>query len=82
MRMSLYRVHTECYKTQVVTITSFSGGRVSMAIVMLTRAFWLFNVTEELHTRPYMLTKKDESGQNISIGSFHASFHNVSIYVK
>ena len=30
-----------------------------------------------------MVTKKEAvSGQNISIGSFHVLFHNVSIYVK
>ena len=42
--------------------------------------------TEELHTRLYMVTKKKAClEQNISLGSFHASFHNfhnVSIYVK
>ena len=26
--------------------------------------------------------KEGVSGQNISIGSFHASFHNVSLYAK
>ena len=29
-----------------------------------------------------MLQEEGVSGQNISIGSFHASSHNVSIYVK
>ena len=46
----------------------------------------MFSFTEELHTRPCMVTKgRNRIQQNISIGSFHASsdnFHNVSMYVK
>ena len=46
----------------------------------------MLNFTEKLHMRPYMVTKKKVClEQKISIGSFHASFHNfhnVSIYVK
>ena len=45
----------------------------------------ILNFTKELHTRPYMVTKKVCLEQNISIGSFCASlnnFHNVSTWVK
>ena len=37
----------------------------------------MFKVTEELHTRPYMVTEK-VSEQNISIELSHGSFHNVT----
>ena len=39
-------------------------------------------VTDEFHMRPYGHKKKVCLDQNISIGSFHISFHNVSMYVK
>ena len=43
-------------------ITSFSGVRVSMAIMMLTRAILCQSFTEDLHTRPYGAAKKGVSG--------------------
>ena len=55
---------------------------VNIASIECTSVILCLKVTEELHTRPYMVTKKGASGQNISIGSFHASFHDDSIYVK
>ena len=61
-------------------ISSFSRGRVAMAIMMLTRAFFYWRAP---HETIYGHKKKVRLEQNISIGSFNASFHNfhnVSIY--
>ena len=68
----------------LVVITSFSGDHVSMVIMNYdaNQSLLVLNFTEELRTSH---KKKVCLEQNISIGSFHASFdnfHNVSIYVK
>ena len=67
---------TDFRSTHEASITSSSGGRVSMCIL---------NFTEELHMRPYMVTKRRcVCNKTFPFGTFHASFHNfhnVSIYV-
>ena len=59
----------------LMPITSFSGGRVSIAVMMLVRAM-LYSISLRSSTQDYIWSQTKH---------FHASFHNshnVSMYVK
>ena len=63
-------------------IISFSGGRGNCDA---NQSHLILNLTEELHMRPYMVTKRRCAGTKhfhwVISCSFH-NFHNVSIYAK